>query len=167
MPRLLASTALALFAFGAFTAASAIEVTQTVTTTAAPDKVWGVIGDFAGISTWLPPAASSPADNGNKIGSVRVLTLKAPGDPTVTEKLTGRNAKAHSYTYQIVKVDPKVLPVTNYSSKISVTSAAGGSTVTWHGTFKAAGGADDATASKAITGVYRAGLDNIKVLSEK
>lgn len=150
----------------AFThAASAVEVTETVNTSAAPKTVWKLVGKFEGIVNWLPGVASSPADKGSKVGSVRVLTLKAPGDPTVTETLTAH--KGHSYSYKIDKVDPKVLPVTGYTSTITVEKADGGSTVTWHGSFTPAGGADDAAASKAVSGLYRSGLDNIKTLVEK
>jgi hypothetical protein len=148
-------------------AALAIEVTQTVSTSASPDKVWSLIGDFSGIAKWLPPAASSPADKGNGLGSVRVITLKAPGNPTVTETLVTYDGAGHSYSYTIDKVDPAVLPVTSYRSTISVKAGKAGSEVTWMGEFKAAAGTDDATAAKAITGVYRAGLDNIKAVAEK
>lgn len=146
-------------------AAMAVEVTETVTTTAPPAKVWGMIGKFDAIASWLPPAASSPADKGDTVGSVRVITLKGPGSPTVTERLTASDAQSYSYT--ILKVDPKVLPVMDYTSTISVAPGGGGSLVTWHGSFKPAGGADDASAGKAISGVYRAGLDNIKAMADK
>ncbi len=145
--------------------AGAVEVSQAVTTTASPKKVWSVIGQFDGIAGWLPGTVSSPADKGNKLGSVRVITLKAPGDPTVKEELTARHG--YSYSYKILEVDPKVLPVSNYSSTISVVKAAGGSTVTWKGEFDPAGGADENAAAKAVSGLYRAGLDNIKALAEK
>jgi uncharacterized protein YndB with AHSA1/START domain len=163
MIRLLGAAACALV-LAAGTACAA-EVTQTVTTTASPAKVWGMIGKFDSIATWLPNVASSPADKGDAVGSVRVITLKAPGDPTVTEKLTAHHG--HSYSYAITQVDPKVLPVTGYKSTISVAKAGAGSVVTWHGSFKPAGGADDAGAEKAVTGLYRSGLDNIKTMAEQ
>ena len=163
MIRLLGAAALAI---AALQPAAAAEVTQTVTTTAAPAKVWKIIGRFEAIADWLrPEAASSPADHGSTVGSVRVITLKAPGNPTVTEKLTAMHA--HSYSYAIVKVDPKVLPVTGYTSTISVAKSGAGSLVTWHSTFQPAGGADDATAERAVTGLYRASLDNIKAMAEQ
>ncbi len=145
--------------------AAAVEVTETVTTAAAPAKVWGMIGKFDAIATWLPGAESSPADKGSDVGSVRVITLKAPGSPTVTERLTASTGQ--SYSYSILKVDPKVLPVTDYTSTIGVAPAGSGSVVTWHGSFQPAGGADDAAAAKAMTGVYRAGLDNIKAMADR
>ena len=143
----------------------AAEVTQTVTTTAPPAKVWGMIGKFEDIANWLPGAASSPADHASTVGSVRVITLKAPGNPTVTEKLTAMHKR--SYSYAIEKVDPKVLPVTGYTSTISVAKSGTGSLVTWHSMFQPAGGTDDAGAEKAVTGLYRASLDNIKKLAEQ
>ncbi len=162
MTRLFAlATVAALAAAPAF----ATDVTETVTTSASPKAVWHLIGHFDAIVNWLPGVASSPADKGDKLGSVRVITLKAAGNPTVTETLTARKGK--SYSYKIDAVDPKVLPVTGYTSTISVTKGTDGTTVTWHGSFTPAGGADDAAASKAVSGLYRSGLDNIKALAEK
>ena len=146
-------------------AAWATEVKETVTTSAPPAKVMAIIGRFDAIATWLPGVESSPADKGNDAGSVRVITLKAPGSPTVTERLTV--ATLTGYEYTISKVDPKVLPVAEYSSTLNVAPDGTGSAITWQGTFKPAGGADDAAAGKAVSGLYRAGLDNIKALAEK
>ncbi len=146
-------------------AAAAAQVTETVETSAPPKAVWKVIGKFDAIMDWLPGVASSPATKGSKVGSVRTITLKAPGNPTVVETLTARGGRSYSYT--IDKVDPKVLPVTGYSSTISVTKTKGGSTVTWHGDFTPAGGATEAASEKAVSGLYRSGLDNIKTLVEK
>ena len=115
-------------------AAGAVEVSQTVTTTAPPAKVAGIIGRFDAIAAWLPGVESSPADKGNDTGSVRVITLKAPGNPTVTERLTASMPMGYS---------------------------------TWQGSFQPAGGATDAAASTAVTGLYRAGLDNIKAMAER
>jgi hypothetical protein len=147
--------------------ALALTVTKSVTTTAAPDKAWGVIADFGGIATWLPPAASSPADHGNDVGSVRTITLKAPGNPTIVEKLTSYDAAKHSYSYDIVQVDPKVLPVVNYHATIKVTHGKLGTKVVWTGTFDAPPGVKDATSKKAIRDTFAAGLDKIKSLAEQ
>ena len=145
--------------------AQAAEVTQSVTVNAPPAKVWRLVGPFAAISAWLPGAASSPADHGNAVGSTRIITLNAPGHPKVVERLTdyGRD----SYTYAITSVDPHVLPVSGYTSTISVAPSAAGSTLTWHGSFAPAGGASAADAEKAVSGLYRAGLDNAKKMAER
>ncbi len=162
MIRLLGCTAAALVCLAT---AQAAEVTQSITTTASPKAVWALVGPFDGISGWLPGTVSSPADHGSTVGSVRVITLKAPGNPTVKEKLTAH--KGHSYSYAILEVDPKVLPVTGYTSTISVTKDGTGSKITWHADFQPAGGADEATADKALTGLYQSGLTNIKAMAEK
>ncbi len=159
--------ALSTFAFaGAVLAAAqpalALEVQETVMTAAPPAKVWATMGQFDGIVNWLPGVVSSPADKGSAVGSVRTITLKAPGDPKVVERLTA--IAPDSLSYVILQVDPKVLPVTNYASTMSVAPSGSGSLVTWRGTFQPAGGADDATASKAIHGLYRSGLDNVKAM---
>ena len=159
-----ACLAAALFLAGSGAAAAA-EVTQSVAVNASPQKVWRLIGPFEAISAWLPNVASSPADHGDTVGSVRVITLNAPGHPTVTERLTAHTAS--SYSYAITNVDPHVLPVTGYTSTITVAPAASGSTVTWRGSFSPAGGADSATAEKAVAGLYRSGLDNIKAMAER
>jgi mxaD protein len=67
-----------------------------------------------------------------------------------------------------------VLPVSDYTSTVRVKSAGKGkSTVIWSGSFKRkdtsdkpAANADDATATKAMSGVYEAGLDNLKKMME-
>jgi len=143
------------------------EAKQSIDTTATPAKVWSVIGDFNGIADWLPPAASSPATDGNNVGSVRTITLKAPGSPTVVEKLLKYDGEKFSYTYAIEKVDPKVLPVVHYRSTISVKAGKKGTKVIWVGKFDPVPGVDAATAEKGVTGLYQGGLANIKALAEK
>lgn len=158
---------LGLLAYGAAYAAP-LTLNESVTTTADPKAVWTIIQDFDGIGKWLPPVASSPADKGNNVGSVRTLTLKGPGNPTIIETLTDYNPTKHTYSYDITQVDPKVLPVVNYHSTIAVHKVkTGGTKVVWKGNFEAAPGTDDKAAKKAVRGVYRAGLDNIKALAEK
>jgi hypothetical protein len=147
-------------------AASPLHVIQTVDINAPPTKVWGIIGGFDQLSAWHPVVASSPADKGNTIGSVRTLTLKADGNPGFTEKLTKYNAAAFTYSYDITPTQ-KVLPVIYYHATIKITPTKAGSKVTWRATFKAAPGAENQAAIDAITGVFRGGLDNLKTLAEK
>ena len=75
-----------------------------------------------------------------------------------------------SYSYRISKVDVKVLPVTNYSSHLTVTALADGkSKVEWKGAFyrgypnnNPPPELNDAAAIKAVTGVYKLGLQALK-----
>jgi uncharacterized protein YndB with AHSA1/START domain len=151
------------------------KVSQTVDIARTPDQVWAIVGDFDSISRWHPVIASSPADHGNEIGSKRTLTLKAEGDPHFDEELVKYDAAAHSYQYRIEKVDPKVLPVNNYSSWFEVQeNPAGGSTIEWRAAFYRGymlndppPELNDVASAKAVTGVFRAGLDNIKAIAER
>jgi hypothetical protein len=126
------------------------------------EAVWAMIADFDALSKWLPPVASSVADKGNAIGSVRHLVLDAPGGPSFDEELTAYDAAGRSYSYTILAVDPQVLPVENYTSTLKVRdNGRGGAKVEWSGAFDAAPGVDGAAAVEAIRGVYRAGLGSL------
>jgi len=150
------------------------KIVETVEIDKPVDKVWAVIGDFDALAKWHPAIASSVADKGNSEGSVRHLVVKAPGDPSFDEVLDKYDAGAHSYKYEIPKVDPKILPVNNYTSTISVLdNGKGGSTVEWKGAFYRGymlndppPELNDEASVKAMRGVYRAGLDNLKKLVE-
>ena len=153
-------------------AAPVLHETKTVEIAAPPAKVWGVIEQFSDL-TWVPPVKSSSATQGNTIGSVRTLDL---GGPRLMEELKAYDAKAMTYTY-VITSDPanvKVLPVTDYTSTITVKPSAAGSLVTWTGAFKRAdqgdapaAGMDDKTATGAISGVYEAGLGGLKARATK
>ncbi len=151
------------------------KVMQTVDIARTPDQVWAIVGNFDSIARWHPLIASSPADHGNEIGSKRTITLKAEGEPHFDEELAKYDAAAHSYQYRIEKVDPKVLPVTNYTAWFEVQdNPAGGCTVEWRAAFYRGyplndppPELNDAASVKAVTGVLRAGLDNIKAIAER
>lgn len=79
-----------------------------------------------------------------------------------------------SYLYKITEVDPKDLPVANYSSTLSVTAAGAGSIVEWSGAFYRSfmnnnppPEQNDEAALKAVTSVYKEGLANPKGPAEK
>ncbi len=156
----------------AHAAAPVLHETKTMEIAAPPAKVWGMIGQFPDL-TWVPPVKTSSATEGNTVGSVRTLDL---GGPRLMEQLTAYDPAAMSYSYVITK-DPanvKTLPVTDYSSTISVKPSGLGSLVTWTGAFKRAdqGDApaatmDDKAALSAIGGVYDAGLGGLKAKAAK
>lgn len=132
----------------------------------APDKVWAVIGNFQDMS-WHPAVEKTEGSGGNDVGATRTLTLKGGG--VIEEKLNKYNKENHSYAYEITKVDVKVLPVANYSSTLAVEDAGGKSVVEWKGAFYRGfmnndppPELSDEAAKKAVTGVYKAGLDALK-----
>ena len=138
------------------------------------DQVWAIVKDFDALAKWHPVIASSPATKGNEVGSVRTLTLKAAGDPKLEEELLSYDDAGHSYHYEMKDHDPKILPVANYTSWLTVKDdGKGGSVVEWKGAYYRGDQRNDPppelnddAANAAVKGVYRSGLDNLKKIAE-
>ncbi len=146
------------------------KVTEKVEIDAPPAKVWSLIRQFDALKDWHPAVASSPADKGNEVGSVRTLTLKGGGG--LIETLERYDDGQMRYAYRAK--DGGALPVTNYTSQIQVSDAGGGkSSVEWRGAFYRGypnndppPDQNDEAAVAAITAVYQAGLKQLKSLAE-
>jgi len=131
-----------------------------------PEKVWERVGNFQDMS-WHPAVHSTKGKSGNEIDATRVLTLGAEDGPTISEILYKYKPEKRSYSYRITNVDVEVLPVTNYSSHLTVKEGKdGGSLIEWKGAFYRGypnndppEELNDEAAVKAVTGVYEAGLD--------
>jgi len=146
------------------------KVTESVDINAPADKVWAVIGNFQDMS-WHPLIAKTEGTGGNDANATRTLTLKGGG--TIDEQLLQNDPAKKIYKYEIKHVDPKVLPVNNYSSNISVKGDGDKSTAEWKGAFYRGfmnndppPELNDEAAVKAVKGVYRAGLDALKTKLE-
>ena len=146
------------------------KVAETVTIAAPPDAVWSRVKDFAAMQGWHPAVDSSQATAGSEVGSVRTLRLKGGG--AIVEELTRYSAEERRFAYKMT--DPGPIPVTNYSSTLSVNPGDGNTTVVeWRGAFyrgdpnnNPAPEKNDDAAIAAVTGVYQAGLGNLKTLAE-
>jgi carbon monoxide dehydrogenase subunit G len=167
--------------FAAFTLAAALgtaaahgptrqKVVEQVTIDAPADKVWAVVGNFDALKNWHPAVQSSPADRGNEAESQRLVTLK--NGRTLSEKLENHDAAKMKYSYRAK--DGGALPVTNYTSTLSVRADGAKSVVEWRGAFYRGHpnndpppDQNDDAAVKAVTEVYQAGLANLKTLLEK
>jgi mxaD protein len=155
----------------ALAAAPWLHASDTVAIDAPASKVWATVRDFNALNTWHPALASDEIVEGtnNKVGAVRVLTLKPGG--TVKEKLLAFDDKGRMFKYAIVE---SVLPVSHYTSTLVVKSAGKGkSTVTWSGHFKRKDTSDnpsdkenDKAAVDTANAVYSGGLDNLKKMLE-
>ena len=150
------------------------KVELTVDIAAPADKVWARVANFHDMS-WHPAVARTEGQGGNEIGAKRVLTLKGEGDPKIAEQLTRYDAEGKTYSYKITEVDVKVLPVSNYTSHLTVTAdGEGKSRVQWRGAFYRGfpnndppPDKNDEAAVAAVTGIYKAGLGNLKTMLEK
>lgn len=148
------------------------KIEEKIDIAAKPDVVWGIIKDFAKISTWNPAVVSSIAASDPDQGQERILTLKSGGK--ITDAQTDYEAKTMTYSYRRVDDDVKVFPVSFYSATITVTPTATGSEVDWIGRFyrgdtsnEPPPGLDDPDAIKAMTDFFDTGLKNLKTLVEK
>ena len=134
--------------------ALALDITKSVTVSTAPATVWQAIGPFCAIGDWHPAIASCTLSaKGNK----KVRTLELKGGGTIVEEQLFRDNKHMKYRYTILK---SPLPVSHYTSTISVAPAGTGATVIWTGHFMAKG-ATNAKAEDVIGGIYDAGLKSI------
>lgn len=142
---------------------------EKITINAPPAAVWARIKDFAALQAWHPAVAESPADNGNTVGSVRQIKLKGGGE--LTETLEAYDEGKMRYSYRAK--DGGALPVTNYTSTIAVSGEGNQSIVEWRGAFYRGHpnndpppDRNDEAAVKAVTGVYKSGLEQLKKLVE-
>ena len=145
------------------------KVTETVTIDAPATTVWARIRDFGALKDWHPAVADSPANQGNAVGSVRLVKLKGGGE--LTETLEGHDEAQMKYSYRLKDGSP--LPVSNYTSTVRVIDAGGKAQVEWRGAFYRGypnndppPDQNDEAAVKAITGVYQSGLAHLKQLVE-
>jgi hypothetical protein len=151
------------------------KVQESIDIDASPADVWAVVGDFQSAHAWLPMVERSEGKGGNEEGAERTLFL-VDGAGEVHETLKRRDDDRMSLSYRIPMAthDVNVLPVSNYSSTISVrANDDGGSTVTWRGAFYRGymkndppDNLNDKTAVAAVTGLYQAGLGHLKQVVE-
>lgn len=147
------------------------KVTEKIEINAPADKVWAVLGNFQDLN-WHPAIAKTEGTGDNTPDQAkRRLTLKSGG--TIDEVLVKYDAKEFTLGYRIEQVDVKVLPVNNYSSTLTVTPAGDKSVVEWKGAFYRGypnndppPELSDEAALKAVTGIYKSGLEALKAKVE-
>lgn len=147
-----------------------LRIKESVEINAPADKVWSKIGNFGDMS-WHPGIVKTEITSGaqNDAGATRVLSLKDGGH--VNEVLVKYDASGMMMKYEITD---SVLPVREYSATLKVRADGDGkSVVTWISVFKrkdpanpAAAGQDDKAAKDAIDAIFKAGLANVKAISE-
>ncbi|GGD15026.1 SRPBCC family protein [Aureimonas glaciei] len=135
------------------TPALAIDVERSAEVTAAPAKVWAMIGEFCGIGDWHPAVEKCSLSEAD---GIRTRTLSLAGGGTLVETETSRDDSLRSYGYKIVDGP---LPVANYMSMIAVREGdeAGESEIIWTGRFDAKGATEE-KATEAIVGIYESGI---------
>jgi mxaD protein len=147
------------------------KVEETVAITAPPAAVWTAVKDFGAISTWHPGVSKSEGQGGNGSGATRAVTLKSGG--VLQEGLDDYNEAEMSYSYRLSKENLEALPVSFYSATLTVKPAGSGSEVEWIGRFYRGDTSNfppenlnDEAATKAMTALFREGLDGLKAKLE-
>ena len=130
------------------------KVNMTTDLDVAADELWNLIGGFNALPDW------HPAFEGSKLkeeGNMRVLSLVGGGE--IVEKLEKHDDNERIYSYAITD---SPLPIKNYRAEIKVIDQGDGkASVEWSSEFSA-DGAPENEAIELITGVFQAGLDNLK-----
>ncbi|WP_019903822.1 SRPBCC family protein [Methylobacterium sp. 77] len=147
------------------------KVSESIEINAPADKVWALVGNFQDAS-WIPVVEKTEGKGGNEAKATRIVTLK--GGATVEEELGKYDAEKKSYMYRITKVDVKTLPVNDYSSTIELEGDGAKTKVTWRGAFYRGymnndppPDLSDEASKKAVLGLYKEGLENLKAKAEK
>jgi hypothetical protein len=175
MKNLLAVTLVALAwaaspAFGA--EAKELTAGQSIRINAPPNAVWAVVGNFNGQPRWLPPIERSAIVVGtnNQVGAIRLITRR--NGSKVTERLLEYDPynMRLAYTY----VDGAVM-ASDYFPVVTVKDGGNGtSIVEWSARFKRLTywmdppppGEDDQSLIDRYNGLYKAGLENLKLVVE-
>lgn len=147
------------------------KVKESVEILAPPQKVWVVIADFQSMK-WQPLVKSVHGDKGSAVGATRTLTFA--NGATMDEELDKYSAEKMSYGTYSKRTDVKALPVTNYSSTITVSDAGGGkSKVEWRAAFYRGDPLNDPkpelnddAAVKGVTAYVKTGLAALKKQAE-
>ncbi len=134
--------------------ALAIDLSESVDVTASPADAWAAVGDWCSIKDWHPVIAECEAyeEDGK---TMRKLTTGDGGE--IIEEQTGMDGDAMSFSYAIIE---SPLPIADYASTMAVMENGDGATITWSSSYSANGVSDD-EALELMTGVYRAGLDEL------
>lgn len=159
-----------LFSSAALADRPMLSYTSQITLKASPQKAWDAFKKFDSIHEWHPVTEGTRllvGENGKPL-AVREFQLKGGGF-VISELLAYDEAKKW-FRYRIIKTN---LPLANYVGEMWVTPAAGGgSVVHWTAKFQRPDETpkpdqDDAATEKLVQGVFKAGLDNLAVITSR
>ena len=127
-------------------------VVESVELSAAPDKVWDLIGQFGG--SWHPLIAQIRL-TGTGPGQLR--TIETIDGKQIIERLEATDNSSRFYRYDNIAG----LPVTNYTGMLSVKTSGAGSSVEWRAQYLPNGPGTLITKTIVST-LFKVGLDSLK-----
>lgn len=137
---------------------------------APPQKAWDSFKDFDSIHKWHPATENTVLLVGQNGTPLAVREFQVKGGAFVISELLAYDERRRWFKYRIIKTN---LPLANYVAEMWVEPAAdGGSVVKWSSQFQRPEdspkpGQDDAATTQLVQGVFKAGLDNIVVMTSK
>lgn len=125
---------------------------------AAPlEKVWALVSDFTG---FVASQGLTFTSEGEGIGMTRTIELFGS---TITERWEELDEDNHTTSYSIVQ---SPLPLGGYQAWIALTDEGPGATgIRWWSKFEPVG-ADEESTVEMVRGVYTAGIEGIKKVTE-
>ena len=126
---------------------------ETVDVSAAPDKVWELIGQF-GVANWHPLIADVRV-TGSGPGQLR--TIETIDGKQIIERLDAVDNAGRFYRY----ANLSGLPVTNYMGMLSVKPNGAGSSVEWRAQFLP-NGQGTLIVKTIVSTLFKAGLGSVK-----
>ena len=127
-------------------------VVESVELSAAPDKVWDLIGQFGG--SWHPLIAQI-CPTGTGPGQLR--TIETIDGKQIIERLEAIDNSSRFYRYENIAG----LPVTNYTGMLSVKPSGAGSSVEWRAQYLPNGPGTLITKTIVST-LFKVGLESLK-----
>jgi hypothetical protein len=119
-----------------------------------PDELWAKVGDFCGVTKWVPPIRTCVMSPDKK---VRTITVTGGGGDVV-ERQVERSETKRLYTFIILKPGP--FPLGKYRATMHVVPAPGGSAFIWSSTYTAKG-KSDAEVKAMIDALYKSASENL------
>ena len=152
------------------------KVVQEIEINANANKVWEIIENFCSIQDWHPGVVKCTTDNGSEIKSVRTIELE--NGEKINEILFKHDPENKKIQYGMQELEEgrviKGLPIATHGSTISISEDNGKSKVQWKGAFyRSFPGQQpppeltDEACIKAVTKLYKTGLENLKNIVEK
>jgi mxaD protein len=160
-----------MFSLPAQAARPVLKYKSEVALKAPPQKAWDSFKTFGAIHEWHPATEGTKllvGENGKPL-AVREFQIKG-GPGFVISELLAYDEGRKRFKYRIIKTN---LPLASYVAEMWVVPAAGGgSVVHWSATFQrpeeqAKPDQDDAATSKLVQGVFKAGLDNLALITAR
>lgn len=142
------------------------KVEEKIEIKAEPAKVWAMVKDFGGIKAWHPSVEAVEAKDAER-------KLKVKGGAELEESRDESDDASMTLGYRLSNEGTDAFPTSSYSATIVVKAGGGGSEVTWQGrgyrldtSNEPPEGKDDASAVKALSDFFKAGLEGLKKKAE-